>query len=342
MSRHLRGSVPAHPHGRTARLDRALLELAAGRPFLLVDEAGGRSYLAADAARVAPDFFGLDRSHGRGVLRVALPAERLAQLGLRVPGDGHLSIDLAGSFASRQQRIAHTVSALADGSTRPSDLVSPGHVFPLAPGRCRTLDEACVARVLVEAARLAHVPPAMAYSEVAAEDGRPAGRAGALRLAGRADLARRYEPQVALVDLMLGATSGADVCEAVLAVCPTTRVLLMSGSGRIGTTTAQAIGASGFVPKDWPTAQILGAVYSVGTGGTVFPPRAETVGAGLSERERRVLELASSGATNREIAARIHLSPHTVKEHLTSLYRKLGARNRAEAVQRAQRLGLLS
>jgi DNA-binding NarL/FixJ family response regulator len=155
-------------------------------------------------------------------------------------------------------------------------------------------------------------------------------------------LARRYEPHVALVDLMLGETSGADVCEAVRGACPKTRVLLMSGSGRIGTSTAQAIGASGFVPKDWATAEILRAVYTVGTGGTMFLPRAETVGAGLSQRERNVLELVASGATNREIADRIHLSPHTVKEHLSSLYRKLGARNRADAVQRAQRLGLLS
>ena len=48
----------------------------------------------------------------------------------------------------------------------------------------------------------------------------------------------------------------------------------------------------------------------------------------------------SSGATNREIAARLYLSPHTVKEHTSAIYRKLEVRNRAEAVQRAQRLGL--
>jgi ATP/maltotriose-dependent transcriptional regulator MalT len=63
---------------------------------------------------------------------------------------------------------------------------------------------------------------------------------------------------------------------------------------------------------------------------------------GLSDRERAVLELMASGATNPEIGEALHLSRHTVKEHSSALYRKLEVRNRTEAVQRAQRLGLLS
>jgi len=61
----------------------------------------------------------------------------------------------------------------------------------------------------------------------------------------------------------------------------------------------------------------------------------------MTEREREVLDLIAAGATNREIAERLYLSPDTVKEHASTLYRKLQARNRAEAVQRAQRIGLL-
>ena len=53
-----------------------------------------------------------------------------------------------------------------------------------------------------------------------------------------------------------------------------------------------------------------------------------------------MLDLIAPGSTNREIAAALHLSPHTVNEHTSGLYRKLGARNRAEAVQRAHRAGL--
>ena len=63
---------------------------------------------------------------------------------------------------------------------------------------------------------------------------------------------------------------------------------------------------------------------------------------GMERAAHQVLDLIGSGATNREIAEQLYLSPHTVKEHTSSLYRKLSVRNRAEAVQKAQRLGLIS
>jgi two-component system response regulator DesR len=80
----------------------------------------------------------------------------------------------------------------------------------------------------------------------------------------------------------------------------------------------------------------------VAGGRTVFAPRAEQPATSLTDREREVLGLMASGATNREIAAQLYLSPHTIKEHTSALYRKLDVRNRAEAVQRAERLGLTS
>ena len=79
----------------------------------------------------------------------------------------------------------------------------------------------------------------------------------------------------------------------------------------------------------------------VGFGMTVFAPTAEQPAPLLSEREREVLDLIAAGSTNREIAEQLFLSPHTVKEHTSAVYRKLRRRNRAEAVQRAQRVGLL-
>ena len=164
----------------------------------------------------------------------------------------------------------------------------------------------------------------------------------AARTGGEAiELARRLEPHVALVDLFLAGESGADVCESIRAVSPQTRVLLISGAGRMSPAAARAAGASGFVSKDLDAGELARAVHRVGLGMTLFPPKARQPAPLLSAREREVLDHVAAGATNREIAARLYLSPHTVKEHTSALYRKLGARNRAEAVQRAQRIGLL-
>ena len=157
--------------------------------------------------------------------------------------------------------------------------------------------------------------------------------------------ARRYRPHVALVDLFIGEESGAEICERLRDAQPVTRVLLFSGAGEISPQAARAAGAAGFAYKDWPARRIASAVRAVGLGLTVFTrdddqDRAGTLG--LSQRERSVLELMASGSTNPEIADALHLSKHTIKEHTSAVYRKLGVRNRTEAVQRAQRLGLLA
>jgi DNA-binding NarL/FixJ family response regulator len=148
-------------------------------------------------------------------------------------------------------------------------------------------------------------------------------------------------PDVALVDLFLAGESGADVCASIRKASPSTRVLLISGAGRMSPAAARAAGASGFVSKDWDAGEVARAVRMVGLGMTMFAPTSEQPAPPLSEREREVLAAIAAGSTNREIAQALFLSPHTVKEHTSALYRKLGARNRAEAVQRAQRVGLL-
>jgi DNA-binding NarL/FixJ family response regulator len=156
------------------------------------------------------------------------------------------------------------------------------------------------------------------------------------------ELTRMYRPDVALVDLFLAGESGAELCESIRSASPETRVLLISGAGRMSAAAARAAGASGFVSKDADAMEVVNAVHSVGMGMTLFQPKAEQPEPlPLTDREREVLALIAAGSTNREIAGRLYLSPHTVKEHTSALYRKLGARNRAEAVQRAQRIGLL-
>jgi len=159
--------------------------------------------------------------------------------------------------------------------------------------------------------------------------------------------ARRHTPDVALVDLFVGEESGPEICEQLHLAHRGIKVLLISGAGRISTEAARACGATGFVPKDWPAADIARAVRMVGLGMSMFEPEptgeeAAAAGPALSAREQQVLELVATGATNREIASELHLSPHTVKEHTSALYRKLEARNRADAVLRAQRLGILA
>lgn len=153
-------------------------------------------------------------------------------------------------------------------------------------------------------------------------------------------LCRRYEPHVALVDLFLGAESGPEICERLRTEAPAPRVLLMSGAGGISPRAARAAGAVGFLSKDSPAPEIANLVRMVGDGMEVFREMANDSLPTLTNRESEILGLIAGGGTNREIAATLHLSPHTVKEHTSTLYRKLGARNRADAVQRAQRLGL--
>jgi two-component system response regulator DesR len=157
------------------------------------------------------------------------------------------------------------------------------------------------------------------------------------------ELSRRYEPHVALVDISLGAESGAELCVSLQSESPITRVLLLvSGSRGMSVHAARDVGAYGIVPKDWSIHDIASAARMVGLGMTMFAPVARTHAKMLSERELQVLDLIAAGGTNKEIADHLYLSPHTVKDHTSALYRKIGARNRAEAILRAQRLGLLS
>jgi two-component system response regulator DesR len=150
---------------------------------------------------------------------------------------------------------------------------------------------------------------------------------------------RKVQPEVALVDMLLGSESGAEVCEEIHQVSPDTRVLLISGAGIISPNVARAAGAAGFISKDWSAVDVVRAVRRVSQGHEVFAEA--PLDSPLSEREQEVLSLIATGSTNKEIAGHLHLSPHTVKEHTSAIYRKLGVRNRAEATRQAQRLKIL-
>jgi DNA-binding NarL/FixJ family response regulator len=155
-------------------------------------------------------------------------------------------------------------------------------------------------------------------------------------------LAFRYEPHVTLIDLLVGDDSGLEIGQAIRECCPTTTIVFMSSSGRMSAAAARAAGGHGFIPKDWNCAAILAAVRQATLGRPVFIPATSTVPrVRLSARERDVLRQLVLGATNIEAASRLNLSRHTIKQHTCAVYRKLGVRNRTEAVSRAHNLGLI-
>jgi DNA-binding NarL/FixJ family response regulator len=110
----------------------------------------------------------------------------------------------------------------------------------------------------------------------------------------------------------------------------------------------------GVVPPDAPPEELAAAVAAVGQGLIVLPkamterllhePAAsvEELSETLTTREREVLDLLGRGLSNKLIGRELHISEHTVKFHISSLYAKLGVNNRAEAVSRGARHGLIS
>lgn len=160
--------------------------------------------------------------------------------------------------------------------------------------------------------------------------------------------ALRVRPHVALLDLQMqgsGSLDGLDAAEQLVAELPSCACVLVSSHGRPGyVKRALESGVRGFLPKT-VSAQVLAAVVrQVHAGGRYVDPQlaAEAMAAGdspLSGREADVLELAAQGAPVEEIAQRAHLSPGTVRNHLSSAVTKLGVANRHEAVALARRQG---
>jgi DNA-binding NarL/FixJ family response regulator len=153
-------------------------------------------------------------------------------------------------------------------------------------------------------------------------------------------VAERIRPHVAVIDACVGLEPGLDICAAVRGRSPETRVLVLFDGQDVSASAARAAGACGLVPKRLTTRELAHAVREVASGRTLFRA-ADTAGHGLSEREREVLRELASGARDREIAEHLCLSVHTVKDYARVIYRKMGARNRTDAVVRAARLGLL-
>jgi two-component system response regulator DesR len=165
---------------------------------------------------------------------------------------------------------------------------------------------------------------------------------GARRGADALLIASRHEPAVALVDLFVGGEWGTQICADMRARSPQVRVLLMSSCGSLTQQAAHAAGASGFVAKDAPLPQMLAAIRAAADRAQPFVWRPEVARGRLTARQQQILQLMAQGATNRAIAESLGLSVDTIKHHTTLIYRRLGVRNRAGAVNLGQRLGLLA
>jgi DNA-binding NarL/FixJ family response regulator len=124
-------------------------------------------------------------------------------------------------------------------------------------------------------------------------------------------------------------------------------LILAEGSAAVA---ALKAGARAVLSPDAPAAQLEATLAAVARGLAVLPPAALAalagrepvpVEAGLTRREREVLDLLAAGASNKVIARRLNLSFHTAKAHVASVLQKLGAGSRADAVARGARAGLV-
>ncbi|WP_181072820.1 response regulator [Rathayibacter sp. AY1C6] len=154
-------------------------------------------------------------------------------------------------------------------------------------------------------------------------------------------------PDVALLDIEMPGLDGIAAAALLREALPACRVLIVTTFGRPGyLSRAMQAGASGFVVKDTPSAQLADAVRRVGQGLRVVDPAlaAESLAQGgtpLTEREADVLAAARSGGSIADLARMLHLSPGTVRNHLSAVIGKTGARNRADALRIAERNGWL-
>ncbi len=158
-------------------------------------------------------------------------------------------------------------------------------------------------------------------------------------------MARAHTPDVCVLDLQMPDRDGISVAAELRTVLAGCRVVIVTGHGRPGhLKRALEAGVRGFLPKTVNAAVLADVVRTVHGGGRYVDPElaAEAISAGdspLTPRESDVLELAAGGAPVEEIAARAHLSPGTVRNHLSAAATKLGAPNRHAAVDQARRHG---
>jgi DNA-binding NarL/FixJ family response regulator len=170
-------------------------------------------------------------------------------------------------------------------------------------------------------------------------------------------MAERLDPAVVLMDIRMPELDGLEATRRILAANRAARILILTTFG-LDEYVYEALraGASGFVLKDDPAEQLIAAVRTVAAGNALLspaitkqvirkftrlprpaPPREVD---GLTEREREILRLISTGLSNAEIGHELYISETTVKTHVTHILQKLGLRDRVQAVVLAYQTGM--
>lgn len=169
--------------------------------------------------------------------------------------------------------------------------------------------------------------------------------------ADAARLARELEPDVVLIDLRMPVMDGVSAIREIKARHANIQVLVLTTyDSDADILPALEAGATGYLLKDVGRAELFAAIRASARGEPVLAPAVAArliaqvripAGDRLSNRELEVLELVAEGASNSDIAGRLHISQATVKSHLINIFGKLGVSDRTAAVTVALQRGIL-